>query len=268
MNRDIKSIAIGSFDGVHLAHQKLISLSDGVVVIERNKATLTPGWKRVKYIKKPTFFYHLQNIKNLSPKEFIKRLQQDFSNLEAIVVGYDFRFGKDKSGSIDTIKSYFKKEVIVVDEIKYKDISIHSRVIRELISKNNISLANRLLDRFYTIDGYQIRGQGLGKKELVPTINLKVINYTLPQGVFATIAKIDGKKYKSVTFIGNRVSTDNSFSVEFFIIDKFDKGFIKDIIELEFIDFIRENQKFNSLKSLKEQINRDILRAKEILKPF
>ena len=260
----VKSIAIGSFDGIHLAHQELIKRVDGVVVIERGSATLTPGWKRSLYTNKPTYFYMLDKIKELSPKEFINLLELHFPNLEKIIVGYDFAFGKDKRGSINSLKSYFKGKVEVVDEVKLDEISIHSRVIRQEIKKNNIDLANRLLGRAYKIDGFLIKGQGIGAKELVATINLKVLNYTLPQGVFAINAYINNIKYKAICFIGDRLSTDGNFAIELHILEEFNQN-IKGRVWVEFISFIRENQKFNSLNELKEQILKDINIAKDVL---
>ena len=264
LKNSIKSVAIGSFDGIHLAHQKLIKKAEGVVVIERGVATLTPGWKRTIFTKKPTFFYMLTKIKHLTPEKFIEMLEIDFPKLEKIIIGYDFSFGKDKSGSIDTIKKNFKGKVEVISEVKVYNISVHSRIIRELIKNNNLTLANKMLNRAYKIDGIHIKGQGLGAKELVPTINLNVANYTLPQGVFAVNAYINGIIYKAVCFIGHRTTTDSKFAVEVHILDNFiDK--IKERVWIEFISFIRENRKFNNLAELKEQIFRDIEIAKEVL---
>ena len=109
VQNSIKSIAIGSFDGLHLAHQRLILECEAIVVIERNSGYLTPGYKRSYFTSKPIFFYHFDKISNLTPKEFIQKLQNDFPNLETIVVGYDFVFGKDKAGDIHTIKKLFDK---------------------------------------------------------------------------------------------------------------------------------------------------------------
>ena len=266
----MKSIAIGAFDGIHLAHQELIKKADGVLVIEKGYSSLTPGWKRALYTKKPTFFYYFKDIKNLTAKEFILKLKSDFKELEKIVVGYDFIFGKNRSADANTLKELFDGEVEVVDEIKIDGVSIHSRVIREAILNNKIEFANKMLGRFYRADGKEIKGLGLGSKELVPTINLEVNRYTLPKGVFATniyfenLCNKEIKKYKGVTFIGNRVSVDNSFSVECHILEDFEKT-KNTTIWIEFIKFIRENKKFNSLKELKSQIYKDIIRAKEIL---
>jgi len=260
----IKSIAIGSFDGIHIAHQELIKRADGIVVIEHGFASLTPGWKRSLYTNKATFFYLLEKIKELTPQQFIKKLQNDFPHLEKIVIGYDFRFGKDKSGDIDSIKQEFKGEVEVVDEVKYNGISVHSRVIREALQNQNINLANSMLGRRYRIDGEHIKGLGLGSKELVPTINLKVINYTLPNGVFATYTTVNSKKFKSITFIGHRESIDNTHTIETHILEDFNLS-IKGRVWIEFVEFIRAVKKFDSLEELKKQILLDCEKVREVL---
>jgi len=260
----IKTVALGTFDGMHIAHQELVKKSDCIVVIGRGTATMTRGWKRSLYTNKEVVFYYLGDIRNLTAKEFISKLKKDFPNLNKIVVGYDFKFGKDRCGTIEILKDVFDGEVEVVGEIKVDNISVHARVIRDLIKSSNIKEANRLLGRNYSIEGKHIKGLGIGAKELVPTINLNVKNYTLPIGVFATIATINSKKYNSITFIGNRETIDNSFSVEVHILDKFNEN-IKGKIWIEFIDFIRDNRKFNSISELKEQIFIDIKSAKKIL---
>ncbi len=265
LTNSIKSIAIGSFDGIHLAHQKLISQVEAVVVIEKNSATLTHGYKRVEYIKKPTFFYHFFIIKSLSAREFIEKLKRDFPKLNKIVVGYDFAFGFKKEGDTALLKEIFEGEVVVVDEVKYNSISIHSCIIKEFILSGNIAMANRLLNHNYKISGRVIRGQGLGKRELFPTINLKVQNYTLPkEGVYASKTLIENIWFNSVSFLGHRVSTDGSYAIETHIIDR-DIEFIGDEIEIEFIELIRDNRKFTNLRDLREQISRDIDMALKIV---
>jgi riboflavin kinase/FMN adenylyltransferase len=260
----IKSIAIGSFDGVHLAHQELIKRVDGVIIIEKNHATLTPGWKRTLFINKACFFYHIDKIKPLTPQEFIAKLQNDFPHLEKIVVGYDFEFGKNRAGNARTIKEYFNGTVEIVSEIKLNNISIHSRVIRELIVQNSISLANKMLNRLYKIDGKHIKGLGLGGKELVATINLQVQNYTLPNGVFSSYTTINQKRYRSICFVGHRESVDNSHTIEVHILEEFNDT-TNSQIYVEFVELIRNSKKFDSLKALKSQIMQDIKLAKKQL---
>ncbi|HHH19967.1 MAG TPA: bifunctional riboflavin kinase/FAD synthetase, partial [Campylobacterales bacterium] len=99
LTNTITSIAIGSFDGIHQAHQALISQAEAVVIIEQNCCTLTPGYTRTEQIQKPCFFYHFDKIKLLSVDAFIEQITQDFPKLETIIVGYDFGFGYKKEGN-------------------------------------------------------------------------------------------------------------------------------------------------------------------------
>ena len=265
IENNISSIAIGSFDGIHLAHQQLIAKAEAIVVIERGIGSITAGYKRALYTTKPIFFYHFNNIKELSPKEFIEMINYDFPNLKKIVVGYDFVFGKNKQGDTKTLKKLFSNSVDVVDEIKYNNISIHTRVIKDYIKQGDISTSNRLLGRRYTIDGDIVKGQGLGAKELVATLNLTIQEYQLPKdGVYATYTMIDKKRYRSVSFIGHRVTTDGSFAVETHLLDTTLSNTPKSAT-IEFVEFIRDNMKFDKLEELKAQIELDIDKCFRIL---
>ncbi len=260
----IKSIAIGSFDGIHLGHKALMDQAEAVVVIERNGGYLSAGYKRSLYVKQPCFFYHFEHIKSLRAKEFVLKLKEDFPQLEKIVVGYDFGFGYNKEGDSKLLKELFNGEVVIVDEVKYENISVHSRTIKKEIAKGNIALVNLLLNRKYAIDGKVVSGQGLGKKKLVATLNLNVYDYDLPKnGVYASRIKIKGEWLDSISFIGVRVTTDGSFAIETHVIDK-DIGLIKGKVWLEFRAFIRQNKKFESLDTLKKQISLDIIQVKKI----
>jgi riboflavin kinase/FMN adenylyltransferase len=264
-NNTIKSIAIGSFDGMHIAHQTLAEKVDALVIIERNGGYLTPGYKRANFTSKMCCFYHFDVIRGLSPEAFAERLKSDFPQLETIVVGYDFAFGKEKAGSAKTLASIFDGKVEIVQEVSIKGIPVHSRTIKAYLREGNIAMANKLLGKTYSIDGMVVSGQGLGKKELVPTLNLNVKAYQLPlEGVYATRTKVKDEWLDSVSFLGHRVTTDDSFAVETHILEQ-DIGEIVGKIEMEFIDFIRANQKFESLEALKVQIEDDIAKAKEVL---
>ena len=265
LNNQIKSIAIGSFDGIHTGHRTLIDKADALVIIERNGGYLTPGYKRSNFTSKVCCFYHFDRIKSLTPQEFVHRLETDFPALEKIVVGYDFHFGKGKSGNAQILSSICDKEIIIIEQVTHGEIPIHSRTIKAYLREGKIELANALLGRRYTIDGEVIRGQGLGKKELFPTINLQVKEYQLPlEGVYATRTCIDEVWYNSVSFLGHRVTTDDSYAVETHILDE-EIGEVEGEVLLEFVAFIRVNQKFNSLDALKTQIQDDILTAKKLL---
>ncbi|CAA6823691.1 MAG: Riboflavin kinase (EC / FMN adenylyltransferase (EC [uncultured Sulfurovum sp.] len=262
---NIKSLAIGSFDGIHLGHRALIDQVEAVVIIERNGGYLTPGYKRSSFVKQPCFFYHFEYIKTLRAKEFVAKLKEDFPRLETIVVGYDFGFGYKKEGNIEVLKTLFEGEVIIVKEVKLEDVSVHSRTIKSEVTNGNLEMVNQLLDRRYEIEGKIVSGQGLGKKELVATLNLNVYDYRLPKdGVYATRTKVKDIWLNSVSFIGFRVTTDGSFAIETHVIDK-DIGEVRGKIQLEFVAFIRENKKFEGLVALKKQIDLDIIQVKNIL---
>ena len=258
INNDIKAIAIGSFDGLHIAHKTLIDKVDAIVIIERNGGYLTPGYKRSFFTDKVCCFYHFDKVRSLSPEAFVAKLKGDFPALEKIVVGYDFHFGKGKSGNAEMLQALCDREVIVVDEVSIEGIPVHSRTIKVYLREGKIEMANKLLGRKYTIDGDVIAGQGLGKKELVPTLNLHVEYYQLPlEGVYATRTKIGEEWLSSVSFLGHRVTTDGSYAIETHVIDK-DIGEVKGKVVIEFIAFIRGNQKFDGLDALKKQIQDDI----------
>jgi len=265
----IDTIAIGSFDGIHLGHRQLIDkLGDNgaLFVIDKDQANLTPGIKRSEYSTYPCMFYHFLKVKNLSGAEFIALLHKEFIHLKKILVGYDFQFGHNRSCNVYDLKALFEGEVEIVDEFSFEGISIHSSTIRDFLKKGMVAEANRFLGREYSIIGSMIEGQGLGKAKLVPTVNLKVVDYLVPKdGVYATRTKIDKKVYASISFIGNRMSTDDAFSIETHILDE-NIETPNGNLEIFFVSYMRENQKFDALSELKKQIHQDITEAKEVLK--
>jgi len=264
-NHTIQAITIGSFDGLHLAHQKLISQAEMVVVIERNSGYLTAGYKRSLYTDKPITFYHFEKIRALDPAQFVAKLKEDFPSLGKIIVGYDFHFGRDKHGDATLLQTLFEGEVSIVKEITWEGIPIHSKTIKALLKEGDIQTANALLGRAYRIDGRIIPGQGIGAKSLMPTLNIHTEQYQLPaEGVYATRTKVDGVWLPSVSFIGHRVSTDDSFAVETHIIGR-DIGVVAGDLWIEFVARLRPNRKFDGLPALKQQIKEDIQKAREIL---
>lgn len=265
MRKEITSIAIGGFDGMHRAHQELFKKLDengALVVIETGYANLSPKKYRENYINLPVFYYPLEEIKHLQGDEFVKLLKEHYPNLQKIIVGYDFHFGANARYSTDDLDQFFDGEVIVVDEVCYKDIAVHSRIIREFLKNGDIKLASELLNKRYKIFGEVISGQGLGKTEFVPTINLDTDGFLLPkEAIYVTKTTIDGIEYNSVSFIGHRVTTDGNFAVETHILDK-DICFKDTKISIEFYGRLRDNKRFNSFQDLKDQILKDIKQAK------
>lgn len=246
-NKDeIYSLAIGRFDGLHLGHGAIfahLGERSAVLVIENHHANLTPN--RAKFAKIPLFFYEFKEIRALCVGDFIAKLRADFTNLKQIVVGADFRFGRDRSGGVDELRASFGGEVCVVDEYKISGVAVHSAKIREFLSAGKIEKASKFLGRNYEICGQIVRGAGLGKRELFATINADINGYFLPKnGVYATFVRILGisvftparknfddksgenlDKFSQIsgdnfgwfwgtTFIGNRLSVDEKFAIE------------------------------------------------------
>ena len=261
----ITSIAIGGFDGMHSAHQELFKNLDehgAIVSIESGYANLTPKSFRQEYSIYPIYYYVLENIRHLEGDEFIKLLKEEFPNLKKIVVGFDFCFGKNRRYCTQKLKELFNGDVLVIDEIKIDDIPVHTRIIREYLKDGDIKTANKLLGKEYKIYGQQITGQGLGAKNFVPTINLRVDEFLLPkEGVYVTKTILDNIEYNSITFLGHRVTTDGSYAVETHIIDKDIKN-NNYCTQIKFYEKIRDNKKFDSFEELKNQIFDDIKLAR------
>ncbi|MDY2584467.1 bifunctional riboflavin kinase/FAD synthetase [Helicobacter sp.] len=272
--KSITSLALGKFDGLHLGHQALFKELDekgAILCIEQEEGVLLPKKYRSFYVEYPIFHIDLEIVRNKNDKEFVDFLTSVLPNLKRIVVGYDFRFGKDRFYYPFDLSQYFKGEVVVVKEVFYKKLSVHSGLIKELLLNGNVKQASKLLGRFYGIRGEIIKGQGLGKRKLHATINLQNDGFLLPQeGVYAGFIQLgehnmESKQCPAVIFLGNRLSTDKSFSIEGHLL-----GVKVEVKEKEagfyFVKKIRNNRKFEDLESLKEQIYYDISEAYRILK--
>ncbi len=266
MHERIDAIALGGFDGMHIAHQYLfqeLGEKGAVLAIETGYADLTPGSHRQEHTHYPVFYLELDEVKGLSGKEFVQKLKRDFPDLEKIVVGYDFHFGHKRSCSSEDLNEFFDGEVIIVDEVKVEGEAVHSHRIRHLLEKGKLEQANLFLGYYYQLKGKVVPGQGIGKEKLVPTINISVQGYRIPkEGVYATLTRLDdGKLYPSISFIGQRHITDGSFAIETHILNEEVAQNRK--AELSLIHYIRENRKFDSFFDLKAQIELDIVEAQK-----
>lgn len=268
--KDITSVAIGGFDGMHIGHQDLFDALDEngtILVVETGYASLTPKKERENFSKYPIVYFDLEDIRHLSGEDFVLLLKKRFPKLQKIVVGYDFHFGKNRRYSFDDLNSLFDGEVVVVEEVTHNGDSVHSNKIRRKLFIGDIEGANAFLGHNYTIKGKHIKGQGIGAKELVATLNLEVKDFLIPkEGVYVTLTKIDDEEHyhPSVSFIGHRETTDGSFAIESHILDGeivCDKK-----ASISFVSFIRENKKFDSLEELKNEIKSDIKIAMQKLK--
>ena len=319
----IFSVALGKFDGLHLGHQSLIdALLDSarnsldfdtkssqkhcaIIIIDTHSSefltSLQDRFEKLANIdsRVQSFRLDLESVRDFSGVEFVEFLQNLLPNLEQIIVGYDFAFGKNRLFGAEDLCAMFqnkckKREVIIIPKVSQNGIPLHSSVIKDLIMHGDILVANKMLGWQYKIKGNIISGQGIGKKEIFPTINLQVNGYILPaNGVYAT--RTNG--LDSVSFIGTRLSTDGKFSIETHILGDFKdfeyskdsrsvaksadfvengessfvdfSGVVADFrgfaVEIEFVQKLRDNRHFDTLALLKSQIKHDICNAKEIL---
>ena len=260
--KNTTAIAIGGFDGMHIGHQHLFSelgKNGCIVVIETGYANLTPKKERENFSHHPIVYFELDDIRNLDGKGFVNLLEEKFPSLKKIVVGYDFHFGKNRKCSFDDLKDIFDGEVLVVDEVSQHGDSVHSHKIRQKLTIGDIKGANAFLAHNYTVNGNHVFGQGIGKKELVATINIETEGYLIPkEGVYATLTRIDDEEHyhPSVSFVGHRMTTDGSFAIESHILDG--EVICNEKAAISFVSFIRNNEKFDSLDELRKAIKKDI----------
>lgn len=264
-DRSVVSLGIGKFDAMHLAHivicQNLLGVGGLICIDSFDKRILCSRADRKSLVNLKVFYLNLEDVRYLTGLDFILFLKRHFRSLKYIVVGYDFCFGVNRSCGISDLKSFCdiaRIHLIVVPEVRYRGISVHSSVIKESLRRGYLRTVIKLLNRVYTIKGRVIRGQGIGSKKLFPTINLECSPYFLPkQGVYA----ITLSGFLAAGFVGIR-STDLTFSVEAYVLQT---GFFKqksykrgDVLEIGFLRYIRENQRFEDLADLKNQIEIDV----------
>jgi len=270
LKNNTTSVAIGGFDGMHIGHQHLFSeLGERgtIVVVETGYANLTPKKERENFSNYPILYLNLEDIRHLDGVGFINLLKEKFPELQKIVVGYDFHFGRNRKYSFEDLKDIFDGEVQIIKEVTLKGDSIHSHKIRAKLQIGDIKGANAFLGHNYTIRGNHVSGQGIGKKELVATINIETNGFLMPQeGVYATLTRIDDEEHyhPSVSFVGHRVTTDGSFAIETHILDG--EVVCEKEAAISFVAFIRNNEKFDSLDELKIAIKKDIAIAHKELK--
>ena len=276
---DSLSLCLGYFDGVHLGHQALIKYARknakhilGLLTFSQPISTLIDNGKskdvltslddRFKIISKLGVDYYFiaqidKDFTNLSDLEFIEMLKK--MNVKEIFVGKDFRYGAKAQGTISTLKDYFDVSVIDIENVDGEKVSTSK--ISQLILNGEISKANDLLGHNYKVVGTIVSGKQIGTKIGFPTLNLKLTdNYVLPRfGVYKTICYIDNVPHISITNVGVKPTIGNGFEPGIEVHLKDCKGQVSgDVINLEFLKFIRPEMKFSSLEELQAQITKDI----------
>jgi len=281
-------LAIGYFDGVHLGHQQVIRKA---VKIAKEKGvscgvmTFDPHPKEVIgdniHIEKITPLpskleqFELQNIDicyvvnftselaSISPKEFIENFLVKL-NVQGVIAGFDFAFGNRGSGNGETLRveSNGRFTVDIVEPFYYQGEKISSTRIRDYIMAGKLAEAKHLLGRNYSFIGQVISGDRIGRTLGFPTANIELTDeyVELKNGVYVVRVKYYDHAYLGVMNVGYRPTLNRKLkelSYEVFILD-FNEMIYGKIIEVELIDYIREEKKFNDLDELKQQIARDI----------
>ena len=207
-------------------------------------------------------------VRSMEPKRFITWMVEKLS-VRCFVVGKDFCFGRNRSGNYKTLETYAKElgyEVIVLDKMMEDGRDISSTFVREEIAAGHMAKANHLLGYPYFIEGVIVHGNQLGRTIGIPTINIMMPHdkvYPL-FGVYASMVTIDNKKYYGVTNVGKKptISDYNPIGIETYLID-FEEDVYGKSAKVEFMDFLRAEQRFDSVPDLQEQMKKDIEKTRE-----
>jgi riboflavin kinase/FMN adenylyltransferase len=290
-------VTSGTFDGVHLGHQKILHRIREIARSVEGETVLITFWPHPRLVLYPeehklrllsTFeekakllrqfgIDHLVTIpftkefSQLTSKEFIEEVIVNRIQTKKLVIGYDHRFGKNREGSFEYLKENCSSYGFELEEISRQDvdeIGVSSTKIRQALESGDIETANSYLGRSYELNGLVVKGQQIGRSIGFPTANVHIPNdYKLipKDGVYAVEASVNGSIYKSMLNIGNRPTVDGSKkSVEAHLFD-FQGDLYDKQITIYLKAYLREEQKFENLEGLKAQLHKDQQRAKLIL---
>lgn len=290
-------VTSGTFDGVHLGHQKILrrireiarSINGETVLItfwphprlvlypeEHNLRLLSTFEEKAKLLREAGID-HLITIpftkvfSQLTSKEFIESVLVDTIQTKKLVIGYDHRFGKNREGSFEYLKAHHIQYGFELEEISrqdVEDIGVSSTKIRHALETSDIETAINYLGRFYELNGIVIKGQQIGRSIGFPTANIHIPNdYKLipKDGVYAVEAVVNGALYKAMLNIGNRPTVNGTQkTVEANLFD-FQGDLYDKQITIYIKAFLREEKKFDGLEELKEQLFLDQKNAKNLL---
>lgn len=286
------AVTIGNFDGIHLGHQHLLeqlknaakqrNLPTAVVVFEpqpieffapdKAPKRLSRFREKLNYIKSQQIDYLLclkfdQKLANLEAHEFVKTILIDGLQTRHLVIGDDFRFGKNRLGDLVLLRECggeFGFDVENSDTLLIDGHRVSSTRIRACIQDGDFEQAEQLLGRPYSLCGKVSHGKKLGRKLGFPTINIKMGDKTLiVKGIFAVRVKgIDNRVLNGVASIGTRPTVNGVDTIlEVYILD-FNQDVYGFCVDVEFLHKIRNEEKFDSLEELTRHIENDIKLAK------
>ena len=281
-------VTIGTFDGVHLGHQKIIAQitaaakdkdCDSLVLtfFPHPRMVLQEGteMKQLNTIEEKTMLLEQLGVDHLvihpfdkafsrmTAEEFVKVVLVDTFRLKKIIIGYDHRFGRNRTADINDLITFgetYGFEVAQISAEELNDVSISSTKIRTALNEGNIELANNYLGYPYAVTGEVVKGQQLGRTIGYPTANISVReDYKLiPQnGVYVVKSTIQGKTVFGMMNIGNRPTVNGtSQTIEVHFLD-FEQDLYNQTISVSLLKRLRSEQKFPSLDALKAQLLQD-----------
>ena len=288
------ALTIGNFDGVHMAHRRLLRSAvesasrtglrpavlmfdphpSCIVAPERAPRLLTSIEERCELIRGEGIEDVLvqpftRELARLTPLEFATQFLRDGLGAKCVIVGENFRFGCKQAGDTQTLKELGARlgfEVRLLETVRWRGRRVSSGEIRTLVASGEVGLAGRLLERPYPITGEIVHGHGIGSKQTVPTLNLRTDAQVIPaRGVYITRTTDLGsaRQWNSITNIGYRPTfgNDEALTIETFLLGPLE-GETPERIRLEFLRRVRDERKFESPEALKAQILRDVGRAK------
>ncbi len=288
-------VSIGSFDGVHLGHQALIKQLVAKAQAEGCPAVVVTFWPHPStFFKRAPQAYALtspeerrelicalgvdevltltfdQALADLTARQFMQLLK-DSVDVKTLVAGPNFALGKGREGTIDNLKLLGLEmgfEVEVMEALTGKEGMISSSQVRADLADHRVKEAWQKLGKPYRLTGQVVHGEHRGTGLGVPTANLEYLPERLipANGVYATRAIVNGKEYASVTNIGVRPTFENPLPVpriEPHLLDMQEQLY-QQTLTLEFIEYLRPEMKFASSQELVAQIQKDILRTREI----
>ena len=278
---------IGTFDGVHLGHQKILkslishskkqNLNSVLITFDPHpRKVINPKSKielintieeKIDILKILGLDYLIiqeftESFSNIDAEKFVEILVNEL-NIKKLIVGYDHRFGKDRSADINDLKVYGKKygfEIIEISAFDIEKIHISSTKIRNSILNGNIEICKKFTGFNFKITGNVIRGMSRGNKIGFPTANIQIIdkNKIIPKnGVYLVCSRIDDKLFYGMMNIGYNPTFGNkkkSIEVNFF---DYDSNLYEKILDIEFLEYIREEIEFKSIDDLIKKLNQD-----------
>ena len=288
-------ILIGNFDGLHSGHQKLfqqakkfkkkLNLKLGVITFDPipkmffNKKIknyrISNFDQKIKYFEK--FGVDFLINKNFNKKfskitshKFIENILYKQLNVKYIFVSNNFRFGYKREGDVKLLKNYqskYKFKLINPKPLTKKNKIISSTLIRQLLQKGDLNVANKILKRNWSIEGIVEKGRMMGKKIGFPTCNININNYIISKlGVYAVKVKINNrrKSYKGIANLGYRPTFNQKKILLEVNLFNFSGNLYNKKLSVEFLKFIRGEKKFSGVDELRSQIKKDLLIAKKV----